>query len=79
MVVIDEIGRMELLSADFREIVLRIVSSGKRVLGTIMFDAHPWADSLKRQPQVKVVKVTRANRPQILNDLRRWLSMTESR
>ena len=79
LVVIDEIGKMELLSADFREAVSAAVGSGKRVIGTIMFDAHPWADSLKRQPQVKVVEVTRANRPQILDNLRCWLSTVESR
>jgi len=78
LVVVDEIGKMELFSASFREAVLQIISSGKRVLGTIMLNPNPLADNIKRQPQVKLVEVTRANYPQVLADLRRWLEATES-
>jgi len=73
LVVVDEIGKMELFSANFREAVLQIISSGERVLGTIMLDSNPWADAIKRQPQVKLVEVTRTNYHQVLDDLRQWL------
>ncbi len=73
LVVMDEIGKMELFSADFRETVWRIVNSGKRVLGTIMLQAHPWADKIKRQPQVHLVEITRANRHRVLEELSAWL------
>ena len=73
LVVMDEIGKMELFSADFRETVWRIVNSGKRVLGTIMLQAHPWADKIKRQPQVHLVEITRANRHRVLEELSVWL------
>jgi nucleoside-triphosphatase len=73
LVVIDEIGKMELFSANFREVVLQTIGSGKRVLGTIMFHANPWADKIKRQPQVNLVTVTRASYQQVLADLRDWL------
>ena len=78
LVIVDEIGKMELFSANFRETVPQIISSGKRVLGTIMLDPNPWADAIKRQPQVKLVIVTRDNRQQVLNDLRNWLRATKS-
>jgi len=78
LVVVDEIGKMELFSANFREAVLEIISSGKRVLGTIMLDSNPWADTIKRQPQVNLVTVTRANYHQVLDDLRHWLTTTKS-
>ena len=78
LIVVDEIGKMELFSADFREAVKEIVASGKMVLGTIMFDSNPWADGIKRQPRVNLLTVTRDNRHQVLNDLRRWLRATES-
>ena len=74
LAVIDEIGKMELFSADFREAVWQLIGSGKLVLGTIMLDSNPWADAIKRQPQVKLVEVTRDNRHQILPDLRHWLT-----
>ena len=78
LVVVDEIGKMELFSANFRETVLQIIGSGKRVLGTIMLNSHPWADAIKRQPQVNLVEVTRANYYQVLDDLRRWLGAIKS-
>ena len=74
LVVIDEIGKMELLSANFREAVLGIIDSGRRVLGTIMLNSNPWADAIKRQPQVNLITVTRANYHQVLEELLRWLN-----
>ena len=76
LVVIDEIGKMELFSASFREAVSQVIGSGKRVLGTIMLNPNPWADAIKRQPQVNLVEVTRANYHQVLDDLRHWLKTT---
>lgn len=76
LVVIDEIGKMELFSANFREAVSQIVGSGKNVLGTIMLNSNPWADAIKRQPQVKLITVTRANYHQVLDELLRWLKAT---
>jgi len=78
LVVVDEIGKMELFSPDFRATVLELISGGKRVLGTIMFNANPWADAIKRQPQVNLVTVTRASYHQVLDDLRDWLRATKS-
>ncbi len=78
LVVIDEIGKMELFSANFREAVLQIIESGKRVLGTIMLSANPWADAIKLRPQVNLVVVTRVNYPQVLEELLHWLKATES-
>jgi nucleoside-triphosphatase len=77
LVVIDEIGKMELFSANFREAVLQIIGSGKRVLGTIMLNPDPWADAIKRQPQVNLITVTRANYRQVLGELLRWLKATD--
>jgi len=74
LVVIDEIGKMELFSANFRQTVSRIIDSGKMVLGTIMLSPHPWADDIKRQPQVNLVTVTRDNHRQVLEKLQLWLN-----
>jgi nucleoside-triphosphatase len=61
-VVIDEIGKMELFSAAFKEAVLAAVESDKLVLGTIMLRSHPWADAIKAHSQVNLIKITEANR-----------------
>ncbi len=76
LVVIDEIGKMELFSANFREAVLQVIGSRKMVLGTIMLSSHPWADAIKQQPQVNLVTVTRDNHQQVLEELRQWLGVT---
>jgi nucleoside-triphosphatase len=75
VIVIDEIGKMELFSNRFREVVLEAIQSGKRVLGTIMLKPDPWADDIKRQPQVKLVEVTRTDYYYVLADIKRWLEM----
>jgi nucleoside-triphosphatase len=76
LVVVDEIGKMELFSPKFREAVQNIISSGKRLLGTIMLSPNPYADAIKRQPQVNLITVTRANHQEVLKELRDWLSAT---
>ena len=76
LVVIDEIGKMELFSAEFRESVLEIIDQGKRLLGTIMLSHNPWADAIKQKPQVSLIAVTRANHKQMLAELRYWLEVT---
>ena len=77
LVVIDEIGKMELFSARFREAVSRMVDSGTRILGTIMLNPNPWADAIKRRPQVNLITVTRDNSCQVLARLLDWLKATE--
>jgi nucleoside-triphosphatase len=73
LVVIDEIGKMELLSPEFREAVTQALNSGKKVLGTIMFSPHPFADEIKRHHEVEALLVTRDNRPQVMNKVLNWL------
>jgi nucleoside-triphosphatase len=78
LVVIDEIGKMELFSVKFREAVENILNSGKRLLGTIMLSPHPYADAIKRRPQVHLVTVTRDNHQKVLVELREWLNAPPS-
>ena len=77
LVIIDEIGKMELFSDYFRETVLWVINSGKKVLGTIMLNPYPWTDSVKRQPQVNLINITRDNSRQVQEELFRWLGITE--
>ena len=73
IVVVDEIGKMELFSPAFREAVLEALDSGKKLLGTIMLAPHPWADRIKQDPRVEVVMVSRANHQQVAQELLAWL------
>ena len=76
LVIIDEIGKMELLSSSFREAVFKAINSGKKVLGTVMLHPHPFADKIKKHPQVKVIQVSRANHNQVLNEILNWLNLS---
>ena len=73
LIIIDEIGKMELFADNFRAAVREIINGDKKVLGTIMLTSHPWADEIKRHPQVKLVTVTRDNHQRVLEDISNWL------
>lgn len=73
LIVIDEVGKMELLSPRFREAVMEAINSGKKVLGTIMFNPSPFADEIKRHPQVETLLVTRDNRTEVMERVLSWL------
>ena len=73
LIVIDEIGKMELLSLQFQEVVLQAIQSGKKILGTIMFTSHPFADEVKRRPEVRTLVVSGASRNEVLNEILAWL------
>lgn len=62
VIVMDEIGKMELLSQPFREAVLQALDSPARVLATVMLRPHPFADALKARPDAFLLPVTRTNR-----------------
>lgn len=73
LVVVDEIGKMELFSVAFRDAVTEALASDKKVLGTIMQAPHPWADNIKRMPQVRLLFLTRSNHEQVKEEIMRWL------
>jgi nucleoside-triphosphatase len=69
ILVMDEIGKMELMSPAFRAAVASAIESPLRILATAMSKAHPFVDGLKRRPDVEVVAVSTANRdslPEVL-------------
>jgi nucleoside-triphosphatase len=73
IVIIDEIGRMELFSSPFQSAVLKAVSSDKLVLATAMQAEHPWVTALKSLPTVTVWEVTKANRTRLVDEVSQWL------
>ena len=73
IVVVDEIGKMELFSTSFKEVLNEALKSGKKILGTIMLASHPWADGMKQREDVEVIQVTRSNRDEVFYNVIRWL------
>lgn len=62
LVVIDEIGKMEMCSPAFRHAVEEALRSPVLVLGTILAASNPWADSIKAHQGVRLIEVNLANR-----------------
>jgi nucleoside-triphosphatase len=62
VVVIDELGKMELFSERFRAAVLELFGAPVPVAATVMASRHQFTDTLKRNPSTDVIAVTRANR-----------------
>lgn len=78
VVVIDEIGKMELFSARFCEAVLESLVSGKKVLATVMLAQLPFADQVKRRSGVSVVMLDRSNWQKMLDGVVMWLGRASS-
>jgi nucleoside-triphosphatase len=65
VVLIDELGKMELLSEAFREAVLELFESRRAVIATVHVFRHPLTDALKARSDVEVVRLTRAGRDRL--------------
>jgi nucleoside-triphosphatase len=76
ILLVDEIGKMELFSSDFRDAVTAALASPLRVLATAMSRPHPFVDAVKRRPGVEVVSVTSATRDSLPDLLARKLTQT---
>jgi nucleoside-triphosphatase len=66
LVVIDEIGPMEIYSEVFRTVVMSALSADVTLFGTIVKRSVPFADQVKVHPRVKLFEVTRQNRESLL-------------
>ena len=62
VVVVDELGKMELASEAFRDAVTALFERRVAVVATVHARPHAFTDALKRRPSVSVLRLTRANR-----------------
>ena len=74
IVVIDEIGPMEILSAGFRQVVLEALESSAIVLGAIVRRSIPFTDGIKRHKLVTLIEVRPDNRDQLPDQILAMLS-----
>jgi nucleoside-triphosphatase len=63
VVVIDELGKMELASERFREVLLELWERPVSVVATVHTARHPFTDKLKRRADV--IQLTAANRDRL--------------
>lgn len=62
IIVIDEIGKMELFSYAFKEVVVQALDSNSCILGSILFKSHPFCKKIKEREDVDIMEVTEDNR-----------------
>lgn len=73
IVIIDEIGKMELYSGEFRGAVLKAISSPKIVVATLMQQENDWTSALKILPLVTVWEIDKVNRAKIPERILTWI------
>jgi nucleoside-triphosphatase len=62
LVLIDELGKMELASAPFREAVMALFEAPIDIVATVHVFRHPLTDALKRRTDIESVRITKAGR-----------------
>jgi len=67
LIIIDEIGKMELYSDKFQKAVIKALDSKSPVLGTITKSQLPFVKKVKSRKDVKVIEVTEGNRNELVD------------
>ncbi len=73
VVIVDEIGKMELFCGPFKDAVLQAVGGPWTVVATAMAQPNPWIDSLKKMPAVTAWELTAGNREEMVRRVLDWL------
>jgi len=74
LIVIDEIGKMELLSSLFRQVILRALDCPKPLLATLHRGDDPFLKSIREREDTVVFWLTPQNREEILEKILSLLS-----
>ena len=69
LVVIDEIGKMELFSERFRMLIQDLFESDKRLLVTVALYGKGFIQTIKQRPDVHLFEVTRDNRDDLVSTI----------
>ncbi|MEW1908786.1 nucleoside-triphosphatase [Kitasatospora sp. NPDC085895] len=62
LVLVDELGRMELAYPPFRDAVRAVFAADVDVVATVHAQHGPFTNALKRRSDVELIRLTRANR-----------------
>lgn len=73
IILIDEIGKMELFSERFKNVLLRALNSPQKVLATIMERKNTFADKIKEMENTRLIFLTRENFQYVFHEVQNWL------
>ena len=69
MIVIDEIGKMELFSEKFKEAVAKALEAKNKVLGTITLAKLSFVEEIKKRRDTKIFYLTKENKEKIKEEI----------
>ncbi len=69
VVIIDEIGKMELFSKEFQKEVLALMETDRMIIATCSIAPLPFISTLTKIPEIKVKEITLHNRNDLLKEL----------
>jgi len=73
IVLIDEIGKMELFSEKFKKAVLKALNSENKVLGTIILKRNPFCDKIKQRKDTKIFYLKKENFQKVKKEIENYL------
>jgi nucleoside-triphosphatase len=73
--VIDEIGKMELLSRQFKIRIIELLAQPTNLLATITKKGNGFIDQIKRRSDVEIIEITRKNRDELSEKLTRQIKI----
>ncbi len=74
VILIDEIGPMELFSPAFKHVVMQAMDSTLPLVATVMARFDPWVYALKARADTEVWEITRANRNAMPERVLAWIN-----
>ena len=73
LIVIDEVGSMEMMSERFRVTLLECLASEMPILATIRSSAQPFSDQVKKLANSQIIQLTKSNYASVKQQVRKWL------
>ena len=73
IIIVDEIGKMELFSEAFRTVLVDVLDSPQKVLATIMERSNAFSNRIKKRLDVRLLHLNRENFQDLYKEVLQWL------
>lgn len=78
IVIIDELGTLEMLSAPFRAAVADCLNGPCRVCASIRYNAQPFTDEIRHMDDTELLQLSRDNAAQVRAVIEGWINDTDN-
>ncbi|UCG01102.1 MAG: NTPase [Candidatus Heimdallarchaeota archaeon] len=75
LLILDELGKMELFSSKFRNAVIFAFNNQTRIFATLPFYENPFLASIKSRSDIKIWELTQSNRLHIFEEIVKFLEI----